>query len=118
MKVDGLSETQGMFTAIARELEHTQAFDNAVHRGLVEGYKAVSSQIPKDTGALGKSLTRYNDRAQHFTPTADGYDFGSTLPQAKYQSRRIPDPEDGPLMELLGGAVDLVIERAGGGGEQ
>lgn len=107
LEIEGIGEASDLLTGLAVELEQElPGLDATIQRACCEAYRSVEDQIPIDTGALKKSLTRYRDRAQFLTPTADGYDFGSTLPQAAFQAKRLPVPDPAPLLDALAGAVD------------
>lgn len=111
---EGLSETRRLMQRVANELaQDLPGLDEPIRRACAEGYRRVESQIPKDTGALKAALTRYRDRAQVFNLTADGYEFGADLPQARYQASRIPDPDPEPLLDALSAVLGDVIEEAG-----
>jgi hypothetical protein len=111
MDAVGLSETRDLLQRVVVGLaQELPALDEPIRRACAEGYRRVQDQIPEDTGALKASLTRYRDRAQVFSVTADGYEFGSSLPQAIHQANRIPPPDDEPLLEALARAVDDLVE--------
>lgn len=113
MEAVGLSETRDLLTRLTVELEQDlPGLDGLAQRACCEAYRMVEDQIPVDTGALKKSLTRYRDRAQVFTPTADGYDFGSALPQATWQRKRLPDADPAPLLDALADALADAVEGA------
>lgn len=113
MHAEGLSETRGLMARLQRELaQDLPDLDEAMQRACSEAYRRVESQIPEDTGALKKALTRYRDRAQVFRATAEGYEFGADLPQAHFQRRRIPDPDPEPMADALAQAVSDAIKGA------
>ena len=110
---EGLSEMRRLMQRVATELaQDLPGLDEPIRRACAEGYRRVESQIPEDTGALKKALTRYRDRAQVFNLTSDGYEFGADLPQARYQARRIPDPDPEPMADALAQAVSDAIGGA------
>lgn len=70
---------------------------NAIERE----YRRVKFKIPKDTGALMKSLTRRGDR-HHVEGVIGGrITYGSDLPQAVYQFHRIPVPSGSRLSHAV-----------------
>lgn len=111
MEAVGLREMQDYLSGLVVEFEQElPGLDDPLHRACCEAYRAVSSEIPKDTGALVASLTRYRDRAQFFKADADGYEFGSTLPQARFQASRLPEVSLTPLLTAFDDAVSDALD--------
>ena len=102
--VDSL-EDLGEELAIERHRE-------ALHDAIIREYRRNKSKIPKDSGALMRSLLRRGDRAHIFEiPDARHFRFGSKLPQAKYQSARMPAPSPDNIAK---GYLDAVWNAVGG----
>ena len=86
---------------------------DAIHTSIIREYRRLKSRIPKDTGALTRSLLRRSDRAHVFEILDDKrINFGSKLPQAKYQSDRMPQPSPDNIAK---GYLDAVWDSLGGG---
>lgn len=115
MGIKGTSEMRALAQRIADNL--TDLDSERIHDVLIDDMRRKKAQIPKDTGALQRSLTRKGDRAHVFEATRDrgGWliEFGSTLPQAIYQGHRIPDPD---YTRVAGAVLELLFSGVGRGG--
>lgn len=104
--VQGLSEMQDLGRRIeeaAKGLTDKQGVQ--VARAIEKEYRRLKRSIPKDSGALAKSLTRRSDRAHYEVREPTRIQYGSNLPQAKYQAKNLPDINPDPVVITVGNAI-------------
>ena len=94
---------------LSRALEglDLRAFGVEIQAALVRSMRRQQGEIPRDTGALARSLLNRNDRAHFFEVDRDSFAYGSTLPQAEYQRHRIPLPD---LKEVAQAVADALVK--------
>lgn len=116
LRVTGLDEMSAGLGELAEEMEPgalAARLDDPLHAGLVAALRRKESLIPKDTGALAKSLLNPNDRAHVFEISTAGdaveVRYGSTLPQATYQAHRIPTPTADDVAQVIDEVIDQLL---------
>jgi hypothetical protein len=117
--VTGLDEALDALGGLEAGLDDLPALaSDPVHDAIIGHLRARASQIPRDTGALAKSLTTPRDRAHIYERDGDRLRFGSTLPQAAspHVAPRIPLPSAQEIMQAVGEAVDVMLDDALNGG--
>lgn len=115
VQITGLDEVQASLDALDDGLQELpERAADPVHDAIVSHVRARASQIPRDSGALARSLTNPRDRAHVFVVDGTTIRYGSTLPQAAspYVAPRIPLPSASSLVLAVGDAVDELIDEA------
>jgi len=101
--IDEMSALGFEFEAAAEGLTRQEA--EPVLAMIAAGYRRRRGSIPRDTGALMRSLTARGDRAHVEGVVGDRIFYGSNLPQAQYQAHRIPEPFPDPIVRALASAL-------------
>jgi len=102
--VRGIGEMLSLENAL-RTIDPAEAAREAAFATLARAYRRMRSRIPRDTGALYRSLANRSDRAHFEQIHLGALIYGSLLVQAEYQAHRIPNPNPDPIIRAIGGAV-------------
>jgi hypothetical protein len=108
--MDDLDDAIRGLETLARDLDDLASLaQEPVHDAILEQMRAQSSQIPRDSGALRRSLTDPRDRTHVYERRGDVLRYGSTLPQAAspYVAPRIPTPSAQAIARVV--AEELVV---------
>jgi len=116
MTVTGLSEMLAALRQVEQDVgrggELEDRLDDVLHDAVIAGLRAKEEKIPKDTGALKLSLLRKGDRAHVWESDGRGdFKLGSTLPQAQYQAKNIPTPDEDVIVKAVEAELVRVLEE-------
>lgn len=116
MTVTGLSEMLAALRQVEQDVgrggELEDRLDDVLHDAVIAGLRSKEEKIPKDTGALKLSLLRKSDRAHVWESNGRGdFKLGSTLPQAQYQAKNIPTPDEDVIVKAVEAELVRVLEE-------
>lgn len=109
-KTEGFEEVDEVLDILADPLRLDRETLDAFNVAYARGMRKVRNRIPKDTGELQQVLTvdKTPKRQVQAGGSGDEVLIVPTIPQAKYQSRRIPAPDSDEMGDL---AASIVIDR-------
>lgn len=115
MKVDELDDVIRGLDRLAQDLASLPALvQDPVHDVILEQMRAQAAQIPRDSGALRRSLTDPRDRTHVYERRGPVLRYGSTLPQAAspYVAPRIPTPSAQSIAREVGDELVALASEA------
>lgn len=110
--VTGIDEMSTLADAL-RRIDLTEDLAEPAFAAIARGYRRLRSRIPRDTGALMRSLTNRSDRAHVESITGGRLGFGSRLEQAQYQAHRIPPTNPKPVVQAMSKALNARLSTHG-----
>ena len=102
--VTGIDEMSTLANAL-RRIDLTEDLAEPAYAAIAREYRRLRPRIPRDTGALARSLTHRSDRAHFEGLQGRRITYGSTLPQATYQAHRIPPINPDAVIRALSKAL-------------
>jgi len=108
--IEGLDEMLRFLEEVGNESESLiEKSKEQIHDAIIASMKNQEALIPQDQGNLKKSLLNKNDRAHVFEVNNGEIIYGSSLPQAKYQKKRIPTPSTEAILEAVEAEMDRIL---------
>lgn len=108
--IEGLSEMLSFLEEIGNESEALfERSKEQIHDSILISMRNQESLIPQDQGNLKKSLLNPNDRAHIFEVNNGSIEYGSSLPQAKYQKNRIPSPSTEAILSAIDDEITRIL---------
>lgn len=106
-----LSEMQDFLRKLEEESDNLlEKSKEAIHDAILASMRNQEALIPQDQGNLKKSLLSPNDRAHVFEINNGVIVYGSSLPQAKYQKKKIPTPSTEAITQAIEDEIDRILK--------
>jgi hypothetical protein len=109
--VEGLDEMLRFLEEVGNESDNLlERSKEAIQTAIIASMRNQEALIPQDQGNLKKSLLNPNDRAHVFEINNGNIIYGSSLPQAKYQKKKIPTPSTEAITQAIEDELDRILQ--------